>query len=63
MDRPTLGIVLLDIGAGEMLLLLVLPMLLLAAVYWIVRTAVRDGMRDAARDRAPGHGPSDPRAG
>jgi cbb3-type cytochrome oxidase subunit 3 len=43
-----------DIGAGEALVLILLPILILAAVYWVVRTAVRHGMQGAARDRVSG---------
>jgi cbb3-type cytochrome oxidase subunit 3 len=40
-----------DIGVGEALVLILLPLLILAAVYWVVRTAVRHGKQDAERDR------------
>ncbi len=40
-----------DVGVGEALVLLLFPLLILAAVYWVVRTAVRHGKQDAERDR------------
>ncbi len=40
-----------DIGVGEALVLILLPLMILAAVYWVVRNAVRHGKRDAERDR------------
>jgi len=39
-----------DIGVGEALILILLPLLMLAAGYWVVRTAVRHGRQDAERD-------------
>ena len=41
-----------DIGVGEALILILLPLLMLAVVYWVVRIAVRHGRQDAERDRA-----------
>ena len=41
-----------DIGVGEALVLILLPVMVLAAVYWVVRTAVRHGKQDAERGRA-----------
>ena len=41
-----------DIGVGEALVLILLPLMVLAAVYWVVRTAVRQGKPDVERDRA-----------
>jgi cbb3-type cytochrome oxidase subunit 3 len=41
-----------DIGVGEALVLILLPLLVLAAVYWVVRAAVRHGKQDAERGRA-----------
>jgi hypothetical protein len=32
------------------MLALTLPVIVVAALYWVIRSAVRDGMRDAARD-------------
>ena len=40
-----------DIGVGEVLVFILMPLLFLAAVYWVVRTAVRHGKKDAERDR------------
>jgi len=42
-----------DIGVGEALVLILLPLMVLAAVYWVVQTAVRHGKQDAERGRAP----------
>ena len=41
-----------DIGVGEALVLILLPLMVLASVYWVVRTAVRHGKQDAERDPA-----------
>ena len=41
-----------DIGVGEAFLMVLLPLMVLASVYWVVRTAVRHGKNDAERDRA-----------
>ena len=41
-----------DVGVGEALVLILLPLLMLAAVYWVVRTAVRHGKQDVERDRS-----------
>jgi type II secretory pathway component PulK len=44
-----------DIGVGEALVLILVPLLILVviltALYWVVRTAVRHGKQDAERDR------------
>jgi cbb3-type cytochrome oxidase subunit 3 len=40
-----------DIGLGEALVMILLPLLFLAAVYWVVRTAMRHRTQDAERDR------------
>ena len=44
-----------DIGVGETLVLILVPLLILAviltALYWVVRMAVRHGKQDAERDR------------
>lgn len=44
-----------DIGVGETLVLILVPLLILAviltALYWVIRTAVRHGKQDAERDR------------
>jgi hypothetical protein len=44
-------IMLFDIGVGEVLVFILMPLLFLAAVYWVVRTAVRHGKQVAERDR------------
>jgi hypothetical protein len=41
-----------DIGVSEALVLILLPLLILAPIYWVVRVAVRHGKQDAERDRA-----------
>jgi cbb3-type cytochrome oxidase subunit 3 len=40
-----------DIGVSEALVLILLPLMILAALYWVVRTAVRHGRQDAERNR------------
>ena len=44
-----------DIGVGETVVLILVPLLILAviltALYWVIRTAVRHGKQDAERDR------------
>jgi cbb3-type cytochrome oxidase subunit 3 len=40
-----------DIGVGEALVLILLSLLILAAIYWVVRAAARHGKQDAERDR------------
>jgi hypothetical protein len=39
-----------DIGVGEALVLILIPLLIVAAIYWVVRTAVGHGKQDADRD-------------
>jgi len=51
-DSAYPGIMMLDIGVGEALVLILLPLLILAGIYWVVRIAVRHGKQDAERDRA-----------
>jgi hypothetical protein len=50
-DSAYLRIMFFDIGVGEALVLILLPLVILAAIYWVVRTAARHGKQDAERDR------------